>query len=613
VARGKRRSAALGSRPAARPDVLTNAETIVLPATDRVAITRTDLKALSLNGDVSGLPAGDEGYVPTRRRTLVSRLALLVILVLQAGLSLRLRNSAFEDEALYLYVGRLEIAHLLHGAALPVSYASYFSGAPVLYPVLGAALNAVGGLALARALSLAEMLAVTAMLYSITRFLFNERAALCAAALFAVSESAIFLANFATFDATCLFLLAGGTMLVVRTSRSRWPVFLLAAPVVALAVAVKYAGLLFVPTIAFLPALAGWPALSWSSARAKRLTRAGRSARTGWSALRHRAPAGCTAAWFRALLYPLAFCAAVAGLLYAGLRFGGHAYLTAISATTTNRVQGGTPSLVVLRESAEWGGVVALLAVFGSVSYARRARTEPDEEIAPAGGPFRRALLGIVLTGTVLLAPAYQMHLHTDVSLHKHIGFGLFFAAPMAGVGLARLVGDHFRRPQIGVAVWSVALVLGMSQSAYLYHEWPPAGPFVRAFSAYLEPRATYLVEVPEVPIYYLEGRADAQPSQFWSTYSITYRTRAGLKLTGISGFTAAIRAGYFHVVAYDGDITPAADAAIARTLKSSRSYRLATVVRLRDSNGPVSYYIWVHQNVPARRPAHRSHRSGTR
>ena len=50
-----------------------------------------------------------------------------------------------------------------------------------------------------------------------------------------------------------------------------------------------------------------------------------------------------------------------------------------------------------------------------------------------------RLAIGLLLCGTALLAPAYQMHLHTGVSLHKHIGYGSLFAAPMAGVGLSRL------------------------------------------------------------------------------------------------------------------------------------------------------------------------------
>jgi hypothetical protein len=126
-----------------------------------------------------------------------------------------------------------------------------------------------------------------------------------------------------------------------------------------------------------------------------------------------------------------------------------------------------------------------------------RVRTEPDEKIAPPGDRLRRTALGIVLTGTALLAPAYQAHLHTDISFLKHVGFGLFFAAPMAGFGLTRIIGDYFRRPQFGIGVWSLALVLGMVQSNFLYHVRPSSGAFVKTFSRYLKPHALYLVEVP--------------------------------------------------------------------------------------------------------------------
>jgi Dolichyl-phosphate-mannose-protein mannosyltransferase len=578
VANEKKRSPVFGPRNTTRPDILPFAETIELPAAVDVQALRPYAHPPAPTTPLALPFWGAQGYVPSRRRTAVSRLSLLAILCLQALLSLRLHNTAFEDEALYLYVGRLETAHLLHGAALPGSYAAYFSGAPVLYPILAAALNAVGGLALARGLSLAEMLAITAMLYSCARFLFNERTALCAAALFSVATPVLFLGNFATFDATSLFLLASATTIAVRTSRCRWPLFTLAAPLAALAVTVKYAGLMFVPTIAVLPVLAGWPALR------------------GWAG-RHRA-------WLAAG-YPVAFCAVVAGLLYGALLLGGHDYLNALSTTTTARAAGTTPALTILRESGEWGGIIAGLAAFGTVAYTRRVRTEPDELIAPAGGPLRRVVLGAVLTGTALLAPAYQLHLHTDVSLHKHVGFGLFFAAPMAGLGLARLVGDHFRKPQIGITVWSAALAIGMMQSAHLYHGWPSSGPLVRALSAYLQPGARYLVEVPEVPVYYLEGRADARASQFYSTFVITYPTGHGRVLTGAEGFTAAIRAGYFHVVAYSGDVTPATDSAIAKTLARSRAYRRAAVVHLSDADGPVTYDIWLkHATVPPRRIA---------
>ncbi len=506
-----------------------------------------------------------ERYTPSRRTTMISRLVLLAILCLQAVLSLRLHNTAFEDEATYLYAGHMELEHILHGSALQGNYAAYFSGSPVLYPVLGAAVDQVGGLALARALSLAEMLAITTLLYALTRRLFNERIGLCAAAFFAVTESAIFLGNFATYDATCLFLLASAAWIMVRTASFRWPLFLLAALPTALAVGVKYAGLLFVPTIAVLPVLAGWP-------------ERGR----------------------RVLWYPLAFGTAVAGLLLAALRLGGPAYMTALRATTTNRAQGTTPVSTIMRESLEWGGVLFALAVIGAMAYVWRVRTEPDEKIAPAGGRFRRAALGVVLTGTALLAPADQAHLHTDISFLKHIGFGLFFAAPMAGFGLARIMGDYFRRPQFGIAAWSMALVLGMVQSNTLYHQWPSSGPFVSTFARYLKPHARYLVEVPEVPIYYLMGRPDAQPDQFTSTFVITYYNSKGQLLTGPAGFTAAVQGGYFQVIAYNNDVTLAADGALAKALRASHSYYLAAKVNLGDEFGPVGYYIWVKGHKPA-------------
>src|SRR5690349_13961554 len=188
-------------------------------------------------------PVPDSGWsaAPSSRRIWVSRLVLLALLVIQAGLSLRLQNTAFEDEALYLFAGHAEIDHLLHGTPLYGAFDSYFSGAPVLYPVLAAAVDSVFGLAGARALSLACMLGCTSLLYAMTRRLFNERAGLCAAGVFAVAQSTAFMGNFATYDALALFLLALAAWIVVRTADSHPLLTLLAAPVAALAVAVKYA------------------------------------------------------------------------------------------------------------------------------------------------------------------------------------------------------------------------------------------------------------------------------------------------------------------------------------------------------------------------------------
>lgn len=511
------------------------------------------------------LPGGKHGSGPmrfstsSRRRTWVSRAVLFAILCVQAALTLRMSNTAFEDEALYLYSGHMEIAHLLHGAPLQGNYASYFSGAPVLYPVLGALADDVGGLAAARAVSLIAMLGTTALLYSLTRQLFNERVGLCAAVIFSVTESALFLGHLATYDAPALFLLALAAWIVVRTATFRWPVYLLAAPPMALAVATKYASGLFVPTIVVLAALAAWP---------------------------HRGR--------KALIPPVALGAAVTAILAAAMKLAGADYLTGIRFTTTARFQGTTATMVLLRDSLQWAGLPFALALIGAVAYAIRPQTEPGEQIAPGGGRAWRIMLGTVLTGTALLAPVDQIHIHTLTSLWKHIGFGLFFAAPCAGIGLTRIIGDHFRRAQIGIAIWGAALVIGMTQADNLFNAWPDSSVFTRVMSQHLAPGARYLVEVDEVPIYYLRGHHDAQPDQFTSTYFIGYTDKQRQYLTGNAGYMAAIKAGYFRVVAYNGQVTPALDNVLARTLRADPDYRLADTIS--NGNHTVNYYVWVRR-----------------
>lgn len=504
-------------------------------------------------------PGPGAGLPPSsRRRTWVSRGVLLAILAMQAVLSLHMHNTAFEDEALYLYAGHMELGHFLYGYPLQGDYPSYFSGAPVLYPVLGALADSLGGLAGARAVSLLAMLATTGLLYALTRRLFNERVALCAALLFSVTESALYLGHLATYDAPALCLLALAAWIVVRTAAFRWPGYLLAAPVVALAVATKYAALLFAPAVAVLAVLASWPYQG-----------------------------------SRALARPFLFIAATGGLLAAALHLAGPDYLHGVAFTTISRFQGSTPVTVLLLDCAKWGGLPFALAVIGAVAYARQPENEPGEQIAPAGGQLRRAILGIALTVTALLAPIEQIRLHTETSLWKHIGFGLLFAAPMAGVGLARIVGDHFRRAQLGIAIWGAALVLGMVQAGDLFSAWPNSRLFVQEMSRYLRPGAHYLVEVDEVPIYYLRLDPGAQPRQFTSTYYFGYLTQ-GRYVTGTAAYLAAIKAGYFQVISYNGQVTPALDAAIARALEADPRYRLAAAIP--NGNDTVTYYVWVRR-----------------
>jgi 4-amino-4-deoxy-L-arabinose transferase-like glycosyltransferase len=494
---------------------------------------------------------------PSRRRRRVSRAILFGILVVQALLSLRLQNTAFQDEALYLYFGHLQLDHLVSGTPVPSGFTTYFSGSPVLYPVLAAVVESVFGLAGARALSLVFMLGASALLYSLTRLLFNERAALCAAAIFATTQSTLFLGHLATYDAAVIFLLALAAWIVVRTApRSAILACILAAPVAALAVAVKYAALMFLPTVVMLAALAAFPHRSW-----------------GGSVL-------------RGILLP----AVTAAILAGALALGGRDHLQAMRVTTTARAVGNANPLDLFLDCLGWGGGFLALALLGTVAYAWQERMDEVPRMKRDGSrprPWRLAL-GLLLCGTALLAPAYQMHLHTSVSLHKHIGYGLLFTAPMAGVGLSRMVGAHFRYPQLAILTWVTLLALGITQSQDLYHAWPNSTPMVATLKSQLKPAGRYLVESSSVPQYYL--RAETTYDQWTSTYAITYVDRKGRRLSGEAGYLAALRAAYFDVIVLDRTVTKELDDKLLRQLRTNGKYRL--LAKLPYGGG--SYQVWV-------------------
>ena len=174
-----------------------------------------------------------------------------LILLFQAIASLiALRNTAFQDEALYLFAGRQIILSWMGKTTYLEPYGLYFSGYPSFYPVIGGTLDFLGGLEAARMFSLLCMLIVTSCLYFMTSQFFDRKSALVAALLFACEGSVLFLGRIATYDAFCLCLLSLVIVLSLRASKAASAQSLLAiGPLLVLTVAAKYAGLLFVPTV----------------------------------------------------------------------------------------------------------------------------------------------------------------------------------------------------------------------------------------------------------------------------------------------------------------------------------------------------------------------------
>jgi len=455
---------------------------------------------------------------------------LAAVLAVQAALSSRLvwSNTAFQDEGLYLRAGHLEWARWLHGTPIP-NFPSYFSGAPVLYPPLGALADSIGGLAAARILSLCFMLGVTSLLWATTARLYGRRAALLAAALFATLAGTQFLGAFATYDAMALLLLALAAWLGVRSVGCqfwvRTALLISAGAVLAVADAVKYATVLLTPVVLVVVALAVW------------------QRRGGGAWLSAGLTVGCS--WFILIL------AAVAA--------GGRDYRLGIRTSTLDRPQSDVAVTTILQRAYVWTSLVLVLAVLGAVLA---SRSEARAKLLPA-----------VLAAVALLAPAAQARLHTTVGLQKHVVFGAWFAAIAAGYAMARLSRVDPGRGWVAVMALPIAastLFGSMGQAAALYKVWANSADAVNVLrSAVRAHPGRYLAEDYDVEAYYL--RAEVPWPRWSSTYYFSYPGAA----PGAPSYRAAIDSHYFALVILDFGDTAGIDRQITADMRHAGDYSI--------------------------------------
>jgi 4-amino-4-deoxy-L-arabinose transferase-like glycosyltransferase len=470
------------------------------------------------------------GHRPDKRGLIVTRWPLLAVLVVQAALSLRLvwSNTAFQDEALYLRAGHLEWARLLHGASIP-NFPGYFSGAPVIYPPIGALADSVGGLDGARILSLCFMLGVTSVLWATTSRLYGRRAALLATGLFATLAGTQFLGAVATYDATALFLLTLATWLGVRAadceSWARAGLLITAGLTLAAADVVKYATALFTPVVIVVVALTLWRQRGAGAALA-----AGSALLCSW------------------LL-----------LVVAAIVAGGQEYWHGITTTTLARPDAVASVATVLQRAYIWTSLILVLAVFGAVlaSFSR------------ARGRF----LPVVLAAAAFLAPAEQARLHTTVSLQKHVVFGAWFAAIAAGYAMARLSRVDPGRgwaPVMALPIVASTLFGSMGQAAALYRIWPNSTDVIGVLrSAVHSHPGNYLAEDYDVEAYYLRAEV---PWQRWSsTYYFSYPAVS----PGAASYEAAIDNHYFSLVILAFCDTAATDREITADMRHAGGYHV--------------------------------------
>jgi 4-amino-4-deoxy-L-arabinose transferase-like glycosyltransferase len=487
---------------------------------------------------------------------MLSRLALPLILLLQAITSLlALHNTAFQDEGLYLLAGQQIFLNWMGKTPYLEPYGLYFSGYPSFYPVIGGILDFLGGLEAARLFSLLCMLIVTTCVYFMTVQLFDRKSALIAAFLFACEGSVLFLGRLATFDALCFCFLALAVMLSLWASKAASARRLLAlGPLLLLAVAVKYAGLLFVPTV--LALLAWW---SWKH--------------KGWKGMLVR-------------LMIVLFSLVISGFI-AFLDLDKQA-LTGLNLTTINRVSStNTMPIVVILHIAVMEGIFFGLGFLALLLCGKQ-----------------RLLTWLLLFGSALLVPFYHTYKGELVSLDKHLAFSMFFLAPLVGFTITSLA-SLLKKYTVGLS-WFAAVVLclltfplGLLQALTLYESWPSS----TQLTAFLHPRVQkgsghYLAEDFDVLRYNLKNETNIRQ---WSSLDyFVYTDKDKHNLSGEAAYNAAIQEGYFNLIELSYGYHAALAIQINQSLTASNHYDLVARIPLHDSYGDGDFWVWSkHAGVP--------------
>jgi hypothetical protein len=455
-------------------------------------------------------------FVPPAKRpeaaVWIGRLPLALLVLLQVWLSMRLSNTAFEDEALYALTGHAYLGNWFAGQPLQQDYGDYLSGVPVLYPVVAGALDLVGGLWLVRVFSLLLMVGAMLSLRATARHLWGSRCGNLVALAFVLVGPVMFVGWLATFDAACVAALSAAIWLGVtrRSYSSAASVGLL----LALAALLKYTGVAFAPIVLVLMVATAH----------RRIARA--------------ALAGAVSATTLASLY---------------LLFGSSVRQGIVFTTTDRAALFPMPRSELLFYTAVDLGPILVLALLGAYLLLR-------------SGSVRTWLVVAALLAGAALLPAAQLHLGEGASFEKHLAYSALFLAPLAGRGLISMTSRNLGIVLVVTALW-IAGATGLARSHAMY-EWANVGRVAELIKANPTP-GVYLSTASELEYY-----THRMPQVEWeSQYAFFDSGRAQMRAAVKDGRLefVALRDGPIGNKGRDESV-----AFMIKTLDHSPNYRLA-------------------------------------
>lgn len=496
---------------------------------------------------------------PATTRLNSALLPILFIIALQVIYSLTmLNNSAFQDEALYVYAGSEYVNWLTTNQPVHESYGLYFSGLPYFYPLLAGILNEMGGFEFARLLSTVSIAVTTFCTYLSTRKLFDYRSALYATILFAFQSSILFMSRLATYDAMCLALASIGLTIVLhygqRTDRSLIISAVGCAILLLIAVLSKYAALMFVPSII---AVLAWSIFSRRFSVKNFLIACGIS-----------------------ILVLLIIVSGIALVLFLDKTV----YEGILLTTADRQILYIVDRFVLLQRAVLESGIIIGLAIVGFLLVPKSYRTMP---------------IYLVILGTTFIPAAYHIYKAESVSFQKHLGYGALFGAMLAGYALMRCENalKQFQMTSkwaLGLSLVIITFIVGTTQATSYFNEWPNLSQANQEIRTLVRPGVgRYLAEESEVYRFYLRDVTESWQWQHF--YWFYYTDRDGTQLQGADAYIAALRDGYFEVVILRYFSAPELMSRIKNELVNGGNYELLDQIPVSSIYGETEVFIWRH------------------
>jgi hypothetical protein len=258
----------------------------------------------------------------------------------------------------------------------------------------------------------------------------------------------------------------------------------------------------------------------------------------------------------------------------------------AITHSTTNRaVNAAIARSEMFLHILELGGIIWCVALVGLIVLWRQRHLQ---------------LVALALFGASWLTPMYHLYAREPISLDKHIAYGLFFAAPLAGFALAWLA--RLNRPTargsrdahwiLSATVLVLALTLGLQQSHTLFTSWANTDQLSYVLRTQVR-NGSGRILAEDIEVARFDVRNFTQQWQWSGIAFLYYVDRNGEELQGDPAIRQALEDRYYDFVQLSFNYYPYEARLAAQAMAENRNYDLIAVVLFENSFGKGHFYIF--------------------